>query len=613
MIRNTTPTRHEVAWLLLGALLWSVASSGCTADQRPEAPEQAQLKTPTTSPEPDPAPTPTPEPPRPSCHLFEPADAWPELAPEPTEPPLDVYLCDDTTALGELEEGRAPWLVDAPNPEAEISPYDDPIAVRGGMAIYRHAMDETVRVARLTPLLFGKTPPLNETQLRYFRENPRAAREAHAIWSEEGRSQWTKIRSLVGRYTKRDPAHLRRVLLRSGYLFVEEPFTAQMMFRRLRLDHLFSEEDTEIFLRRGAVTHRLERRDDDYVYTEGPRKGVRASLLVFDRVATDPRELSGEYAWDIDRLRRPLALRSFAVQGLSADRLTGQASLRGGDTFKATAFVKEERTVLALVVPPERRQAVLDQVRVDRRDAAIMEGILQSGEQMVDERLRFDEPRTEEGQQDGLLREVWKRAYSSKRRGYVVNGDYYPVYDRQGRPYVPQVCVDFIMDSPERWSGRWWRPKGDEPGRTEGFLDFTDLVTHRRRVKALLEFAREHPDKADLLHFDEGRRAPYRDKEGFYAMVSGMRGEVFEGDVLVIYGLRDDGRNHYHSFYVHTTDPMSNTPILLMANAGMARLQVWHDVMKSAPRRAIHYRLRFRPDWIDKQREAFEVERAEAR
>ena len=92
-------------------------------------------------------------------------------------------------------------------------------------------------------------------------------------------------------------------------------------------------------------------------------------------------------------------------------------------------------------------------------------------------------------------------------------------------------------------------------------------------------------------------------------MVRGMRTEVFAGDVIVIYGLRDDGLNHYHSFYVHSSDPMDNIPILLMANAGMARLQVWHDVMRSAPRRSIHYRLRFRPSWISAAREAFQADK----
>ncbi|MEO1268117.1 MAG: hypothetical protein AAFX99_08465 [Myxococcota bacterium] len=470
-----------VGWMALGMC---VLIMGCTADQRPEASKRVKVETGMTVArsieeprqvagdphgEVVPEDKPTPKPKEPPCVPFEPVERWPELASEPHEPPLDVVLCDSKEAMESLAKEREPMLVDAPNSEADVSVYDDPIVVRGGMALYRHAMDSTVREARLSPILFGRTPPLSAAQLRYFREHPRAAREAQAIWSQTGRDQWTKIRSLVGRYSERKPEHLRMVLLRSGFLFVEEPYTAQMMFRRLRLDHLFSPEDTTIVLQRGSVLYRLERRGDDYVHTQGRRKGARASLLVFDRVALTEDELTGSYAWDIDRLRTPMALRSFKVRSLSVDRLEGEASLRHGPTFPGSVFVKGGRTQLVLVVPSRQRQDVLDQVRIDRRDAAIMEGILQAGEQMVDERLRFDEPRTEEGQQDGMLREVWLRSYAKGRRGYVVNGDWYAVYDRQGRPYVPQVCVDFILDSPERWAGRWWLPKSEPPGRTEGF------------------------------------------------------------------------------------------------------------------------------------------------
>jgi len=42
---------------------------------------------------------------------------------------------------------------------------------------------------------------------------------------------------------------------------------------------------------------------------------------------------------------------------------------------------------------------------------------------------------------------------------------------------------------------------------------------------------------------------------------------------------------------------------LVMANAGMARMQVWGDVMRSAPRRSIHHRLRLRPEWMVAERE----------
>ena len=78
----------------------------------------------------------------------------------------------------------------------------------------------------------------------------------------------------------------------------------------------------------------------------------------------------------------------------------------------------------------------------------------------IEEQLPFDEPLTEYGQQDGHLRQRWLRAYLDGRDSYRVNGDRYAVFDAQGRPRPPQVCIDFLYDTFERASGTWWQPRG---------------------------------------------------------------------------------------------------------------------------------------------------------
>ena len=62
-------------------------------------------------------------------------------------------------------------------------------------------------------------------------------------------------------------------------------------------------------------------------------------------------------------------------------------------------------------------------------------------EQQIEEGLPFDEPKTEDGQQDGKLRAEWRRAYLRGDVEYQFNEDTYWVFNREGRPHVPQVCV----------------------------------------------------------------------------------------------------------------------------------------------------------------------------
>jgi hypothetical protein len=97
-------------------------------------------------------------------------------------------------------------------------------------------------------------------------------------------------------------------------------------------------------------------------------------------------------------------------------------------------------------------------------------------------------------------------------------------------------------------------------------------------------------------------RVPFKNRAGFYRKLRSLAPRLQDGDILVIFGLRDDERNHWHSFYVYRTDPMDGVPILLMGNAGTARVQVWYDVMRSAPRRYLRHRVRLRHDWVRARR-----------
>jgi hypothetical protein len=116
----------------------------------------------------------------------------------------------------------------------------------------------------------------------------------------------------------------------------------------------------------------------------------------------------------------------------------------------------------------------------------------------IEEALPFDEPVTEDGQQDGNLRPAWTWAYKQGWDSYEFNDDRYMVFDGAGRPKVPQVCIDFITDTLERASGTWWRGRDGQRERLRGKLDFETLgIENRRSVERFVRFAKAHPEWFD--------------------------------------------------------------------------------------------------------------------
>ena len=221
-------------------------------------------------------------------------------------------------------------------------------------------------------------------------------------------------------------------------------------------------------------------------------------------------------------------------------------------------------------------------------------------ETQVAENLFFDEPEVEIGQQDGKLREQWSLAYFGREDTYEFNGVSYDVFDGDGTPMVPQVCIDFCLDTYERASGRWFLPRGQPPGRTEGFIVWNRLDGFARRtVPKVVEWARTNPDVFDLYEVPEDDQAGFEDGVGWEAALLRLSPQLAEGDILVIYGLREEDMNyHYHSVVVHRQDPLSGLPAEVGVNAGHARVVTLRDAMENAPRRSIRYRLRVKWDWI---------------
>jgi hypothetical protein len=218
----------------------------------------------------------------------------------------------------------------------------------------------------------------------------------------------------------------------------------------------------------------------------------------------------------------------------------------------------------------------------------------------VEEGLPFDEPKTEEGQQDGQLRPAWRRAYFDGRDRYTFNDDQYWVFDGRGRPHVPEVCIDFVMDTLERSSGAWFRARGERRELTGGKLNFDDFsLDNRRSVETFVSFTAAHPEWFEVTETPPEARIAFRDHEAFLGDIFAHRGDYRLFDIVTIFGLRSDGKLHSHSFFVADRDPVTGMPIAVAANAGRPRIRSWENEMQNAPQRAIRAHIRPKLGWLE--------------
>ncbi len=410
----------------------------------------------------------------------------------------------------------------------------------------------------------------------------------------------------------RDPARMRSLLLREGYLYAERPALAATVVRLAHAESLF--DAPSIWIQRGERTlhaHRDER-FSHYVYDDGPDAGAPVSLLLFDRVGSgvvppalhiDFRSLL--YRLGFDQLRVEWAGAHWMVAALRYGADEHQELLRLDPPraeWVCSLSAPGASTATEREAQRERGRARLQTLRPLQR--AIRE--------QVRDELPFDEPRHEVGQEDGKLRPAWLEAYAAGKRSYRYRGDAYPVFGRRGQPLVPQVCVDFLVDTLERASGTWWRPLGEAPTRSAGGLDFSELPGGRgdslRRIAEFVRWARSHPDWFDVLEIPLAERTRMLPSGPFAAFLTSRREEFRPGDMVLIGGYVPwDPRRyvHYHSFWVYESDPLTAMPLLIASNPGHPGIRTWRYEMNRTPRRSIVYRIRPRVEWL---RSAFPVD-----
>jgi hypothetical protein len=446
---------------------------------------------------------------------------------------------------------------------------------------------ELLTRAKATPVIFVREPKASAdaTATAIRRSIEGAAEPVLALSREIG-----KLRANHGL--------AREVLLSEGYLYFTHPQLASAVVRWFSLEDLFDEQELEIW--RGARRLRVVRDRWGYVVADSQGGEERAELVLFDRVRPAGSEEAKPLHRDLGALASERGFNEMEVLGIDGDRLA--ARLRYGSHWtQAVISLAEVAGRLECEAVQEQQLAQVEAVRLEsRRRNAALKPVLDAVHRLVLEGLPFDEPRTEEGQQDGKLRQSWHSAYLNGAADYEFNGDRYVVFDPMGRPRPPEVCIDFVLDAFERAAGTWWLGRSEGRGRRVGRLDFSNCgIDNRRSVRAFIDFSWSRPTWFDVYMMDEIERVPLRDERLFFARLYEQRFRYQPGDIVAIEGLRSDGKRHFHSFIVMETDPVTAMPIRVAANAGRPRVRSWESEMLSAPRRSIFARVRPTTGWLE--------------
>ncbi len=462
---------------------------------------------------------------------------------------------------------------------------------------------------RLAILTKAKAEPLWLTQTPQFEDDddnpPGPLVLGYRKLLAETDHPWDALKALLPKFKKR-PFIGRAVLLRDGYLYTDSPKMAYAIVAQLGAEHLFGHD--RIWIQRGSATYHAERKSKGlYYFVDGPNEGDEVRLLLYDRIghgkAPDPDDT---IVRDFRELRYRLHFNQAKVRHVTRDALV--VNLRYSNVWVPSVLSSQgarlelECEIIGDALAPQVNDA---KAEADRR-AKVVQALRGSMMAQIEDQLPFDEPRHEYGfQLDGKLRRNWLHAYLEGRPTYNFNGDRYFVYNRRGKPLIPQVCVDFLTDTFERASGTWWAEKGTAPARIVGKLDYEPMnLLERaklRRVPGFLAHARQNPDKFEVLDVAERERVPLGERSRFLGFLQERSDDFQPGDIVMIRGKTpwDPVELHYHSFFVYESDPLSGIPLAVVGNAGRPTVRYWEVEAKRTPEREIWHRIRPTTSWLE--------------
>lgn len=421
----------------------------------------------------------------------------------------------------------------------------------------------------------------------------------------EDEKGWARV-ARVKRLQRFDKPALRARVLRDGYVFSADPAEALALVRDLELPDLFDEP--EIFLARGEVVHRLEKkparfgRGSEYRHADGERAGQTAKVLFGDRVATHREGLRDPLHRDLRGLRSRAGFDRIRVTHQTRDALL--ADLRFGKKW-VPALLSAEGARLELTcldAEASEREAIESFARQVAWRARAVAALQASADRLVAERLPFDRPREAEDHfDDGTLRPQWEWAYKRGAFSFSHEEKGYLVFDGDGQPFPPQTCVEMVLDTYERASGNWYQKQGEARKRTAGALDFSDYgVKNRAGVLAFEAWAEQTPELFTHRRIPEPERIQFRQRDAFFAYLV-ENADAFEpGDIVAIQGLKGDGHIHQHAILIKDTDPVTGMPHALTDQMKRPRDRTWEGIMAEAPLRSLLYHVKPTPKLLAK-------------
>jgi hypothetical protein len=465
---------------------------------------------------------------------------------------------------------------------------------------------EKVRVhmarVRGRSLYFKQSWPRPASLQRVLDENDTADKVAPAV------------RNLINK--TKDRKARRAMLLRDGYLWDSDVRMALALVEQVSLPNLFEEQ--KLYVQRGADIYELTRvkksrfKKERYLYKDGPLAGEQAEILLGDRVATSREELGDDSAQAIDLADLATRERFDRIKPVHLTDKAMVAELRYGPDHWVPAVIdlKGPRADVACEVLSDELAGVRAKfvAETDLLRAALKR-VKETIRQMVREEIPFD---ADTGQSMGFLREEWKRAYFHGKRRFDYEGELRLVYNEEGAPVPPQVCIDFLTDVWERASGTWYAPadkvegnkKGKfkleaHPKRLKGAIDFDSIgVANRRSVAEFAKFTKEHEDLFDLWELPSAERVPFLERDRFFEYLAAKSDMFRPGDMITLHGYKEGGRPHYHSLIVLETDPITGVISRIAGNAVFPREQTLEGIMYISPKRSIRHRIRVKEPWL---------------
>lgn len=412
-----------------------------------------------------------------------------------------------------------------------------------------------------------------------------------------------RISGLKSRH-RGDPEGLRALVLREGYAYAPDPLDALAIVSNITLADLFSEP--EIWIQRGKDTRRLrreeKRREITYRYVDGPLEGRAADLLFGDRLGLREADLAEPLHRDLRALADVEGFDRTKIQRRTSTAIV--ADLRFGEAWVPAVLEADGAALKLGCIAADRasREAVAE---AQKAEGARRRSLLQMHDTITEElkeAFRFDRPEGETGpDHDGELRPAWASAYLMGRSSFEYEGATYAVFDGSGNAWPPEVCVDFVLDTFERTSGTWFKPRGATLGRVRGRLDFNESgISNRRGVIAFGKFAEEKADLFDVRRFHGPERIEFRERTRYFDFLTAHADEIRPGDVVAIHGMKADHRIHQHAILVEWADPITGFPHGLADQMKRPRRRTWEGIMAEAPLRSLLYRARPKPVIFEK-------------